>query len=291
VADPDPAQLSRARTPGGENLTLRVWSSLVLAPLAVAIAYFGGWSFAIFWSAAAIGVFWEWSTLVAGKGWRPVVVGAGAALVVSFVLAASGQPLGVLGAIAVTIMVALGVVVIAPFVSLHHRGWLAGGVPYTAAIGIAPVVLRSDTEDGLVAMMFLFAIAWATDIAAFFVGRLIGGPKLLPRVSPKKTWSGAIGGLAAAVFAGIAVAKAAGLSGLFWLALVAAILSCAAQAGDLFESLVKRRFGAKDSSHLIPGHGGLMDRLDGFIFAAAVAALIGVLRGGVAAPARGLLVW
>jgi phosphatidate cytidylyltransferase len=140
-------------------------------------------------------------------------------------------------------------------------------------------------------MVFLFAIVWGTDIVAYFLGRMIGGPKLLPRVSPKKTWSGAISGLVAAVLAAVAVAKAAGLSGLSVIALVAAILSCAAQAGDLFESLVKRRFGAKDSSHLIPGHGGLMDRLDGFVFAAAIAALIGVLRGGVAAPARGLLVW
>jgi phosphatidate cytidylyltransferase len=120
---------------------------------------------------------------------------------------------------------------------------------------------------------------------------MIGGPKLLPRVSPKKTWSGAIGGLAGAVLAAVAVAGAAGLSGLFAIALVAAILSVAAQAGDLFESQLKRRFGVKDSGHLIPGHGGLMDRLDGFVVAAAVAALIGILRGGVEAPARGLLVW
>jgi phosphatidate cytidylyltransferase len=295
VADPAPAQLSRSSTPGGENLTLRVWSSLVLAPMAVATAYFGGWPFALFWSAAAIGVFWEWSALVADKYRHPIVMVGGAALVVSSVVAASGQSMGgvfgVLGAIATILVVAVGLVAIAPLGPLHHRGWLAGGVPYAGAIGIAPVVLRSDSEDGFVAMVFLFAIVWATDIAAFFLGRMIGGPRLLPRVSPKKTWSGAIGGLAAAVLAGVAVAKAAGLSGLLWLALVAAILSCVAQAGDLFESLMKRRFGAKDSSHLIPGHGGLMDRLDGFVFAAAIAALIGVLRGGVAAPARGLLVW
>jgi len=139
--------------------------------------------------------------------------------------------------------------------------------------------------------MLLFAIVWTTDIVAYFLGRMIGGPKLLPRVSPKKTWSGAISGLAAAVLAAVAVAKVAGLSGLSSIALVAAILSFVAQAGDLFESQLKRRFGAKDSSHLIPGHGGLMDRLDGFVFAAVVAALIGILRGGVEAPARGLLVW
>ena len=160
-----------------------------------------------------------------------------------------------------------------------------------AAIGIAPIVLRSDTEDGFLAVMFLFAIVWTTDIVAYFLGRLIGGPKLLPRVSPKKTWSGALSGLAAAVLAALAVAAAAGLSALTSIAVVAAILSAVAQAGDLFESHLKRRFGAKDSSHLIPGHGGLMDRLDGFVLAAAVAAVIGILRGGLAAPARGLLVW
>jgi phosphatidate cytidylyltransferase len=141
VADPAPAQLSRPTTPGGENLTLRVWSSLVLAPLAVATAYFGGWPFALFWGAAAIGVFWEWSALVADKNQRPIVMVGGAALVLASVLAASGHAMGVfgiLGAIAAIMVVALGLGTMAPLAPPQHRGWLAGGVPYAGAIGIAP---------------------------------------------------------------------------------------------------------------------------------------------------------
>ena len=131
--------------------------------------------------------------------------------------------------------------------------------------------------------MFLFAVVWATDIAAYFVGRAIGGPKLMPQVSPKKTWSGAIGGThRRRSLAAVAVAKFAGLDGLVRdRASLAVVLSVVAQAGDLFESALKRRFGAKDSSQLIPGHGGLMDRLDGFVAAAVLAALIGLLRGGI----------
>jgi phosphatidate cytidylyltransferase len=285
VADADPANPPGTITPGSSELTLRVCSALVLVPLAIGTAYLGGWPFAIFWSIAAVGVFWEWSALVTDKERRSVIVGGWIALVASLALAAAGRPIGAV------IIVALGIIGIAPLAPAQQRGWAAGGVPYAGAIGIAPILLRSDSEVGFVAVMFLFAIVWTTDIAAYFLGRLIGGPKLLPRVSPKKTWSGAIGGLAAAVLAAITVAKLAGLSGLISIAFVAAVLSAVSQAGDLFESQLKRRFGAKDSSHLIPGHGGLMDRLDGFVFAAFVAALIGVLRGGVEAPARGLLVW
>jgi phosphatidate cytidylyltransferase len=285
VADADPAHSSGTIAPGNRDLVLRVASALVLAPLAIGTAYFGGWPFALFWSLAAIGVFWEWSALVAGGKRRSVLMVGGAALIISLALAAGDR---LMGAMVVT---ALGVVATASLAPAQYRGWAAAGVPYAGAIGIAPMALRADSEDGFVAVIFLFAIVWTTDIVAYFLGRLIGGPKLLPRVSPKKTWSGAISGLVAAVLAAIAVAKAGGLSGLYSIAAVAAILSTVAQAGDLFESRLKRRFGAKDSSHLIPGHGGLMDRLDGFVFAAAVAAMIGVLRGGVEAPAHGLLTW
>jgi phosphatidate cytidylyltransferase len=285
VADPGPADPSGTITSGNRELMLRACSALVLVPLAIGTAYLGGWPFALFWSLAALGVFWEWSALVAADGRRPAAMVGGAALVVSLGLAAVGRFTGAL------IVAATGMMAAAPMAPARHRGWAAAGVPYAGAIGIAPIALRFDSEDGFVAVIFLFAIVWTTDIVAYFMGRLIGGPKLLPRVSPKKTWSGAISGLAAAVLAALALAATAGLSGLLPIALVAAALSCVAQAGDLFESRLKRKFGAKDSSHLIPGHGGLMDRLDGFVFAAAVATLIGTLRGGIEAPARGLLVW
>jgi phosphatidate cytidylyltransferase len=285
VADADPAHPSGPITPGSRELMLRAGSALVLVPLAIGTAYLGGWAFAVFWSLAAIGVFWEWSALVAGSERRWIVTVGGAALVTALALAAGGR------LIAAIIVIALGVIATAPIAPAQQRGWAAAGVPYAGTIGIAPIALRSDSEDGFTALMLLFAVVWTTDIVAYFLGRMIGGPRLLPRVSPKKTWSGAISGLAAAVLAALAVAKVAGLSGLYSIALVAAILSVVSQAGDLFESRLKRRFGAKDSSHLIPGHGGLMDRLDGFVFAAAAAALIGVLRGGVEAPAHGLLAW
>jgi phosphatidate cytidylyltransferase len=285
VADADPAKQPRPLGRSGSELALRIASALVLAPLAIAAAYFGGWPFAIFWSLAAVIVFWEWTTLVAGGDRRALLMLGGAALVLALALAGSGRLTGML------VVIVMGAMGTAPLAPARRRAWVAGAVPYAGAIGIAPMVLRSDGEYGFVAVLFLFAIVWATDITAYFLGRMIGGPKLLPRVSPNKTWSGAVGGLTGAIIAAIAIAKGAGLAGWLALATIAALLSAFAQAGDLFESLLKRKFGAKNSSHLIPGHGGLMDRLDGFVVAAAVAALIGILRGGLEAPARGLLVW
>jgi phosphatidate cytidylyltransferase len=145
---------------------------------------------------------------------------------------------------------------------------------------------RGADAAGLYATLFLFAVVWTTDIAAFFVGRAIGGPKLAPSISPGKTWSGALGGAAIAILAGTCVASAAG-SALGWGALagLALALTVASQAGDLFESAVKRRFGAKDSSRLIPGHGGVMDRVDGLATAAFVLFLLGAVLAGPDAPA------
>jgi phosphatidate cytidylyltransferase len=169
--------------------------------------------------------------------------------------------------------------------------WAATGLVYALATFLGPVLIRNDDQLGFIAILFLFAVVWATDILAYFVGRAVGGPLLWPRVSPKKTWAGALGGSAGAIAAGIAVASAAGIGNVLAIGALALLLSIASQAGDLLESAVKRHFSAKDSSGLIPGHGGLMDRLDGFLVAAFAAAVIGVLRQGFDAPAQGLLLW
>lgn len=169
--------------------------------------------------------------------------------------------------------------------------WLVAGIAYAGVLVFAPIVLRQDAVLGFAAIVFLFAVVWATDIAAYFAGRALGGPKLWSAVSPKKTWSGAIGGLLGGAAAGLLVVKIAGLAIAPRLVLVALALSVVSQGGDLLESAIKRRFDAKDASQLIPGHGGLMDRLDGFLTAAAAAVMVGLLRGGLEGPARGLLVW
>jgi phosphatidate cytidylyltransferase len=238
------ADSEASEKPGPSNLALRWISSLILAPLVVAIAWYGGWPFVLLWTAAACVVLWEWSMLVKA-----------APSAVSYV------------------------------------GWMAAGLLYAAVLALAPAVLRGDASLGFVAIVFLFAVVWATDALAYFVGRAVGGPKLMPAISPKKTWSGAAGGTLGAVVAGLIVVKVAGVQITVALGAVAVLLSIVSQTGDLLESAVKRHFNAKDASHLIPGHGGLMDRLDGFLTAVLAAAMVGLLRGGLEAPARGLLIW
>jgi phosphatidate cytidylyltransferase len=270
---------------GRSELLLRVCSALVLAPLAIVTAYVGGWWFAAFWGIAALGTFWEWSALMAATHRRSIMTIGALSIAIAIAFAAAGH------AIVGLAVVAIGTVATASLTPAQMRIWLAAGVPYSASIAAAPIMLRADAQYGFLAVLFLFAIVWGSDIAAYFFGRAIGGAKLLPQVSPKKTWSGAIAGTAAAIAAGLIVARAAGVAGSFALAMLAAVLSVFSQAGDLLESFLKRRFGAKDTSRLIPGHGGLMDRLDAFVVASVVATLIGIARGGLEAPGRGLLVW
>ena len=269
----------------GSELALRFASALVLVPLAIGTAYVGGWPFAAFWGLAALGVLWEWCSLVAASDrWLALIAGA-ATLVLAVVLVVTGHHLATL------VVLAMGTIAAAALAPAARRAWMAAGVPYAGALAVAPTVLRADSASGFLAIVMLFAIVWATDIVAYFLGRALGGPKLMPKVSPKKTWSGALGGTAAAVALALALAQTAALPAWSAIALLALVLSVIAQGGDLFESFLKRRFGAKDSSHLIPGHGGLMDRLDGFATASVVAALIGVARGGFESPGRGLLMW
>jgi phosphatidate cytidylyltransferase len=267
------------------NAVLRIVSALVLAPLAFGAAWVGGLPFVLFWGLAAFGVWWEWSALVAVSAARLVLFTGTGALALALALSATGR---YLTASIVVVLGAAATNVVAP----AARGvWVGAGLIYAGSLLIAPLALRRDPDWGFAAIVLLFGVVWATDILAYYTGRAIGGPKLWPQVSPNKTWSGAIGGTCGAVLVAIAVAAALDGASMVALAIVALVLSAASQAGDLFESAVKRRFGAKDSSQIIPGHGGLMDRLDGFIVAAIVAAIYGICRAGMENAAQGLLRW
>ncbi len=261
----------------------RIVSAVVLGLLALGVAILGGPLFLLFWTIAAFGILWEWNALVGAAPRNAALALGGAGL------AGAAISLG-LGAPSVALLwIVAGAVAVAIFA--RPPVWAAGGVLYAAALLIPVVVLRGDARLGLVAVLFLFATVWATDVAALYCGRYFGGPKLAPRISPAKTWSGAIGGALAGIAGGIALLAVMRfeLSAVHFL--VAFAVTVVAQLGDLFESRVKRQFSVKDAGGIIPGHGGLMDRLDGFIAAALAAAIFGILRAGPAAPAQGLLQW
>ena len=169
--------------------------------------------------------------------------------------------------------------------------WAWWGVPYVALPGLALILIRQSPEYGLFAVLWLFAIVWSADTLAFVFGKLIGGPKLAQAISPNKTWAGLVGAVSGGVAASVLVGWYAELPNLWPLLVAGVLLAVLEQSGDLFESAVKRRFGVKDSGRIIPGHGGVLDRVDGLIFAAVAAAAFGYMRGGQQAVASGLVVW
>jgi phosphatidate cytidylyltransferase len=265
------------------NLLTRIIAAAVLIPLAIAIAYAGGWLWTALVTLAAIGLYVEWLMVVGAASEKRVIVTGVAALAVAGFSLAIGR---IDAALAVLAIGLAAVVVMTPV----RRNWAAAGILYAGVAEIASVLLRLDAVKGFMTLIFVLLIVWVTDSGGYFAGRGIGGPKLWPRISPKKTWAGAIGGFIASlavggIFAALDLGKAAPLL------MISGVLSVVSQLGDLFESAVKRRFGVKDSSQIIPGHGGLLDRLDGFVAAVAFAALFGFLRGGADGVGRGLMVW
>ena len=254
----------------------RIISAAVLVPLALLCLWYGALPWALLIGVGTIGLAIEWTQLC-GYG----VVSLPALALVAMTLAGWGLAAAGWPALALVPVVLGGPAV---WCVARDRGKsalsLAAGVPYIGMACVSLLWLRADAVTGLANVLLLLLIVWASDIGAYLVGRLVGGPRLAPVISPGKTWSGAAGGLLAAALVGGLAALGMGQVGLFWrIVLFAVGLGIVAQAGDLMESAIKRRFGVKDSGWLIPGHGGLFDRLDAVLAAAPVAAALALALG------------
>jgi len=261
-----------------------VASAVVLAALALGATIFSPWTFLVLVLVGGGLVAWEWGRLTRGNGFDGVALIEAVSVASVSILATLGRPEPAFALLAAaTVAVAFG----GPEAS--GRNWSLAGLAYAALPALALVWLRSDHAFGAIAVLYLFAVAWTTDTASYIAGRLVGGAKLAPSISPRKTWSGFIVGALTPALVGIAFAAVLENTSTVRLALVSVALALACQMGDLVESWVKRRFGAKDMSQLIPGHGGLLDRIDGLLFAAVLAGLI-ALRDPTN-PGRGLLIW
>jgi phosphatidate cytidylyltransferase len=267
------------------NLQLRILSALVLAAATLVLTWLGGLPFRLLCIGIAAMIFYEWCAMArTAANVRHQLI---AAALLAVVLVALG-----IGMAAAPVLALFGSAVIIVAILGRVGGQGAGtavGLAYAGFSAISLAYLRDGDGSGLLAILFLFAIVWTTDILAYFVGRAVGGPKLEPAISPGKTWSGAIGGAVGGLAGGLLVAALAGSASILPLAAVALLLSIVSQIGDLFESAVKRRRGVKDSGRLIPGHGGVMDRVDGLVAASFALYVIGwVFGGGADHPAQGL---
>jgi len=269
------------------DLKRRVPTAIAMIVVVLLATWYGGFPFLLFWALAGLIVWYEWAAIVRVSH-NTIVLALGFLIIaIAAVFLSAHQPLFAFAAIA------FGAIGVAALTSGNGtaRVWSGVGLVYSGFVVLPVVLFRNDALLGFFAVIWLFAVVWLTDIAAYFCGRFIGGPKLVPAISPKKTWSGAIGGTVFGVLGGVGVATyATGRTAILHF-VIALLVSVFSQLGDIFESSVKRKFGKKDSSGILPGHGGVMDRIDAFVAAAALALLIGVYRNGLTEPAVGLLQW
>lgn len=247
-------------------LRKRISAGALLGTVAVGDVLLGGWFFAVLVLAAVVVMATEWARLAAYRDpavrryvlWPSLVIPAMAIIIAMY--EATGAAL---------LFLAFGCIATAALARLYRApvARTAGGVLYIGLPAVSLLWLRNSLEHGATIVLWLFFVVWATDTFAYFAGRAIGGPRLAPRLSPKKTWAGLGGGmLGAAVVGGLFALAREGA--VLWASALAAALAVVAQMGDLFESWLKRRADVKDSGDLIPGHGGLLDRVDGLLFAA-----------------------
>ncbi|MEQ8285437.1 phosphatidate cytidylyltransferase [Thalassospira sp.] len=240
------------------GLMPRVLSALVMTPVAIAAVWFGSPYFDILLFLFSAGMMWEWSRMCAAGHYNGVSVVAAVALGVAMLMQVTGQEEYIVMPIAISVIIAA---------ARSGRNWLLAGfgVLYVSLAALTALWLRNQDGDGLLIIMWLFFLVWATDTGGYAFGKAIGGPKLAPRFSPKKTWAGLVGGMACAGLIGGLVTYFSADAINWTIVVVSMALAIVAQIGDLGESALKRHFKVKDSSNLIPGHGGLLDRADGML--------------------------
>ncbi len=254
------------------DLPLRIVSAVILAIVVIGFLWLGGIGFALLMALMAVIIHWEWTNMVSAAtsamgriiAWLFLIIVLGAVI--------AGEWLSSVLVLGIGFIMLL----ILSLVS-KRQPWSPVGLVYAVAGAMAMVVLRLNEQAGIAMVLFLFAIVWLTDIGAYACGRMIGGPKFAPRVSPKKTWAGFIGGVSIGTICGsLFIYYMFGSISIIGIA-ITLFLSVFSQYGDLFESWIKRRFGVKDSSQLIPGHGGVMDRVDGLSPTAALFVLFAMM--------------
>jgi phosphatidate cytidylyltransferase len=266
------------------DLGPRIASGLVLIALTALALVLGSFLFSAVVGAVFAGVYREWETMVTRAPLKPVSWTMVALVALAAFLYPAVGPLGAAGVIAIAC-------VIAAFSGREEMPWRIGGLAFYGLVIVAILGMRGTGTAGIWAGLYLGTTVWMTDSAAFFTGRQIGGEKLAPDISPSKTWSGALGGLALGTLAGTFVWILATDSPIWLGAVLSVLISILSQLGDLTESAIKRRFRIKDSGDIIPGHGGLMDRLDSLTYSALFLAALGMLHAGFGAIAEGFLYW
>lgn len=264
------------------DLKVRIVAGAVMAAIALALAYAGPTWFALLVAVVALVISWEWGRVVRGESFDLAFFIHAAAVTAAIGLAARGY--AALG----LAVIAVAAIVLVPIVYGRGARLSVLGVLYVGIPAVALLWLRSDEPYGFLSVLLIFVIVWSADTAAYAAGRLIGGPKLWAQISPKKTWSGVVGGLVASTVAAALLSLFVAGASPIGLALTGLVLGVVSQAGDLAESALKRIFGFKDASALIPGHGGFMDRMDSIVTAAVAAGLF-ALAVDPHAPARALL--
>ena len=262
----------------------RFASAMVLIALTATALYIGSYLFAAVVGAVYGGAYREWETMVSRAPLSPV------GMVLVGLVALSGLVYPLLGFVASLVVIAVACVVAA---AMGREGllWRIAGLVLFGLLIISALTMRGEGMAGIWAGVYLGTVVWMTDSAAFFTGRQIGGEKLAPDISPSKTWSGALGGLALGTGAGLVVWLFATESPIWIGLLLSAAISILGQSGDLAESAIKRHFRIKDSGDIIPGHGGLMDRLDSLTFGVFFVVIVGGLHAGFGLVAEGLLYW